>query len=347
MITYLVVGRNDYYGINLHKRTAVSLNFFGSLCEGEDDEIIYVDCNTPEHELTLAEAISDTLTPETRRRLRIFRVSGEQMHAAIGETPLPFSDELSRNVGIRRSNPRNPWLLSTNCDILLYPLAGASMHQILARLPLRFHLCPRGNIPAPQWQELDRTDVSAAAGLCEAVICSGMRPPPEKPQEWLRFSAVGDFQLAPRDQWLAIGGCEEGMKLWGHSDANNALRLNLLNGGGRTPDVADHLRVLHLDHNFTVRSAHEHVLPNNDWKFWIEDTVRPESRNPETWGLRDVDLPEIRLRADTSLSAQEILSKHRRERNFLRDLRTRLLAGIWQKIGALANHVEARLRQKR
>ena len=31
--------------------------------------------------------------------------TGGQMTAAIGETPLPFSDELSRNVAIRRSRP--------------------------------------------------------------------------------------------------------------------------------------------------------------------------------------------------------------------------------------------------
>jgi hypothetical protein len=346
MITYLVVGRNDYYGINLHKRTAISLNFFGSLCEGADDEIVYVDCNTPEHELTLAEAIADTLTPETRRRLRIFRISGAQMHDAIGDTPLPFSDELSRNVGIRRSNPRNEWLLSTNCDILLLPLASGSMHQLLSQLPRKFYLCPRGNIEPPQWQELDRMDVAGTAKLCEAVVRQGMRPPTDKP-EWLRFSSVGDFQLAPRDQWFAMGGCEEGMKLWGHSDANNARRLNLLNGGGRTPDVADHIAALHLDHNPTRASAHEGVLPNNDWKFWVDEVTRPESRNSAEWGLRDVALPEIRLNAGGTISAEEILRKHRRERNLLRTIQTRMISGFWRKVGALANRVESRLRQDR
>ena len=122
MITFLVAGRNDGYGINLGKRTAISLNFFASLCRDPEDEILYVDCNSPKQDCTLVEAIADTLTPECRRRLKAYRVTGEQMKAAIGETPLFFSDELSRNVGIRRSDPRNPWLLSTNCDILLQPL---------------------------------------------------------------------------------------------------------------------------------------------------------------------------------------------------------------------------------
>ena len=55
MITFLVAGRNDGYGINLHKRTAISLNHIASLCREPDDEIIYVDCNTPAHDLTLAD----------------------------------------------------------------------------------------------------------------------------------------------------------------------------------------------------------------------------------------------------------------------------------------------------
>ncbi len=153
MITFLVVGRNDYYGINLHKRTALSLNYFGSLCENKTDEIIYVDCNTPAHELSLVEAIADTLTPITRRHLRIFRVSGEQMLAAIGETPLPFSDELSRNVGIRRSNPANRWLLSTNSDIIVLPdrCPIADIRARTARtevLPLPAHWHPRRSMAA-------------------------------------------------------------------------------------------------------------------------------------------------------------------------------------------------------
>jgi hypothetical protein len=342
MITFLVVGRNDYYGINLHKRTALSLNYFGSLCENETDEIVYVDCNTPTHELTLAEAIADTLNPATRRHLRIFRVSGEQMHSAIGESPLPFSDELSRNVGIRRSNPANTWLLSTNSDIVILPLVATSFSDVLNGLERQFYLCPRRNVPAALWQQLDRRDIGQITALSEAVLQQAMRPPQEK-EPWLRFSSVGDFQLAPRSQWFEIGGCEEGMKLWGHSDANNARRLNLLNGGGRTPDLSDRLGVLHLDHNATTGSAHEKVVPNNDWKSWIEDVHAPESRNNSDWGLRDVELPEICLNSSDTLDVGHLLRIHRRERTFFRRVKTRILTTLWRKIGGAANWVEKRL----
>lgn len=341
MITFLVVGRNDGYGVNLPKRTAASLNCLASLCADADDEIIYVDCNTPAPDVTLAEAIADTLTPETRRRLKIYRISGEQMRAALGETPLPFSDELSRNVGIRRSNPCNTWLLSTNCDVLVHPLGSQSFAELLRTLPPRFYLCPRIGIPPAQWQRLDRANVPQWQAFCDAVIRAGVRQPPEKPQAWLRFASVGDFQLAPREQWLQIGGCEEGMKLWGHSDANNARRLNWLNGGGRTPDLGDQLCVAHLDHSFGVGNAHQGTLPNNDWNSWVENVTGPQSRNPPDWGLRDVALPLITLSAG-EVDPEAVLKAHRRQRTLLAGWGLRLRAKLWQTASRLANWVDRR-----
>jgi len=340
MITFLVAGRNDGYGIDLPKRTAISLNFFASLCREPEDEIIYVDCNSPAQDGTLAEAIADALTPECRRRLRVYRVTGEQMKEAIGETPLPFSDELSRNVGIRRSNPGNRWLLSTNCDILLQPLVRQPLQELLERLPKRFYLCPRLGVPPAQWQGLDRMNVQQISDFCDAVIRGGVRFPPEKEQSWLRFGSVGDFQLAPREQWFAIRGCEEGMKLWGHSDANNAKRLNLLNGGGRTPDLANALCVLHLDHSPVGGNAHEQTLPNNDWKYWVDEIATQVSRNGEDWGLAGTDLPVIRLESSDELDPAHSLRTRRQPRHFISALKLQLCARFWRQASAAANWLQ-------
>jgi hypothetical protein len=335
----LVVGRNDNYGVNLHKRTAISLNYFASLCREESDEIIYVDCNTDAHELTLVEAIADTLTAEARRRLRVFRIEGSQMKAAIGETPLPFSDELSRNAGIRRSNPANQWILSTNCDILLHPITGKSLHEVLRALPPRFYVCPRINVPIAQWQLLDRMNVPQIQDFCDAVIKQGARLPPEREQEWLRFNAVGDFQLAPRAQWFDIRGCEEAMKFWGHSDANNSKRLSLLNGGGRTPDLADYFRILHLDHTPSLVVAHSTTMVRNDWKTWIDDVNACASHNGEEWGLSNIALPEIRLNPGEH-NPEAILKMHRRPRRFLSSLAVRLRARLWAVASRVVNRFE-------
>ena len=339
MITFLVIGRNDNYGINLHKRTAISLNYFASLCADEDDEIVYVDCNTPPNDQTLVESIADTLTPTARQRLRVFRVTGDQMRAAIGETPLPFSDELSRNVGIRRSNPRNEWLLSTNCDILLHPLGERSFQQVLVGLPRRFHVCQRVAIPAAQWQMLDRMNVEQVQEFCDAALKQGIRLPSEKEQEWLRFTAVGDFQLAPREQWFEIGGCEEAMKLWGHSDVNNSKRLSILNRGGRTPDLGADFRVIHLDHNPSISVSHEKVLLHNDWKKWVEDVTGFRSHNRDEWGLAQESLQEIKLEAGT-VRPTSILKAHRRRRTLLSRLMLRAWTRFWEVTGRVGNWVD-------
>ena len=338
MVSIIVAGRNDDYGINLSKRTAISLNYFASLCE-PGDEILYVDCNTPAHLPTLTEAIADTLTPAARHYLRTWRVTGEQMTAAIGETPLPFSDELSRNVALRRSNPANTWVLSTNCDIVLYPLKGGTLAQTLRGLAPKFYVCPRTGIQPEQWQMLERTNVAQAHDLCGAIINRGFVYPPELKETWMRFASNGDFQLAPREQWLAMGGCEEAMKLWGHSDANNARRLALLNQTDPTPDIGDAFCVMHLEHN-GPKVPGAAPLPKNDWEHWVASVTQPLSHNPENWGLRDIDLPLISLDRG-AVSAQDILAATRRE-GLARRLITRMKARAWRALTPLLRALDQR-----
>ena len=71
MISIILYGRNDSYGYNLHKRAALSLNCMASVLSDPDDEILFVDYNTPNDFPTFPEAIRDTLTEEARSRLRI------------------------------------------------------------------------------------------------------------------------------------------------------------------------------------------------------------------------------------------------------------------------------------
>jgi len=326
MFTILVVGRNDGFGLNLAKRTAISLNYFASLCEDEDDEIIYVDCNTVEGEVTLTESIFDTLTPEARKRIKTYRISGEQMYRAIGQTPMPFSDELSRNVGIRRSNPKNTWILSTNCDLILSPING-SLNNVLRDLKPQFYLCPRRGIPYEHWGMFNRMDVDSISKVCDAIAISGMRFPPEAVHPWQRFGSIGDFQLAPRSQWIEIGGCEEGMSLWGHSDVNNARRLSILNNYTRTPDLGGQILLYHLDHNIkkTV-SANADVVPHNDPKRWVEDVTDYHSSNPLNWGLNGEDLPSPSLTDAEVLmhNGKALLASHKRARRTLPALKLKI-----------------------
>jgi len=211
---------------------------------------------------------------------------------------------------------------------------------MLERSPAQYYVCPRLGVSHAQWQMLDRMNVRQISHFCDEHIRRGVRFPPEKEQPWLRFGSVGDFQLAPREQWLAIRGCEEGMKLWGHSDANNAKRLNLLNGGGRTPDLADQLCVLHLNHNLTEGNAHEQSLPNNNWKFWVEEVKTPISRNGDDWGLARTELPVIRLESSDEIAPARIHKAHRRRRSFFSALTLQLCARFWKQASAVSDRLQ-------
>jgi hypothetical protein len=48
MISVILYGRNDSYGYNLHKRAALSLNCIAELLTHDQDEILFVDYNTPD-----------------------------------------------------------------------------------------------------------------------------------------------------------------------------------------------------------------------------------------------------------------------------------------------------------
>jgi len=128
------------------------------------------------------------------------------------------------------------------------------------------------------------------------------------------------------------------MKYWGHSDANNARRLNLLNGGGKTPDLGAQLAVFHLNHNPSVKVAHETIMVHNDWKTWVEDVNSPLSRNPKNWGLADTDLPLIRI--DKDLDAKEILKTHRRPRLLLSSLKSKIQIRLWRLISRGAQKID-------
>ena len=91
MISVILYGRNDSYGYNLHKRAAISLNCIAELLTEDQDEILFVDYNTPNDFPTFPEAIFDTLTIKAKDKLRILRVRPE-IHKEKFEKKNPFKN---------------------------------------------------------------------------------------------------------------------------------------------------------------------------------------------------------------------------------------------------------------
>ena len=74
MFSVIIYGRNDSHGYNLHKRAAISLNAIAEVMTHPDDELLFVDYNTPDDHPTFPEAIHDTLTDKAKKVMRVLRV---------------------------------------------------------------------------------------------------------------------------------------------------------------------------------------------------------------------------------------------------------------------------------
>src|SRR5216684_1765835 len=77
MFSVIVYGRNDTHGYNLHKRAAISFNAIAEVMSDPDDEILFVDYNTPDDHPTFPEAIHDTLLVPRDERQSLSDVLGE------------------------------------------------------------------------------------------------------------------------------------------------------------------------------------------------------------------------------------------------------------------------------
>src|SRR5919197_2653153 len=231
VISVIVYGRNDAHGYNHHRRAALSLNCIAEVLTDPDDEIVFVDYNTPDELPTFVEALADTLTERCLGLLRVLRVpaSVHERHFA-GRTHLAVIEPVARNAGVRRANPANRWLLLTNTDMILLPHSDQSLSEICGELPDGFYGLPRFELPEWLWERLPRSDPRGAIAEI-ARLGPGLRlNEPTASHEWIRFDAPGDFQLVLRDDFLAVDGFNEEMLLGYHVDANLSRRLLLRRG---------------------------------------------------------------------------------------------------------------------
>jgi hypothetical protein len=304
MLSVIVYGRNDSHGYNLHKRAAVSLNALAEVMSDPDDEILFVDYNTPDDHPTFPEAIRDTLTAKARGLIRVLRVRPDD-HAELRlRTHLVALEAQSRNVALRRSNPRNRWILYTNSDVILVPRDRAeSLSDILRGLPDGFYETPRFELPEMLWEgALDRSDPVANI---------------EKLRGWaprfhlnqvvhnnlpMRYDALGDFQVTLREDMFAIHGFDEAMVLGWHCDSNLAARLTLYRGAAET--LIDKVYAYHCDHTRVAAANNrgQQTRMNSQTRF-IWDVATPFlPAQAESWGWPDRDIEELRLDRDSAYS---------------------------------------------
>jgi hypothetical protein len=294
VISILCYGRNDDHSPGIQKRAAISLNGFARLLDDPDDEIVFVDYNTPDELPTFPEAIADTLTDAARQRLRVVRVRPRDHAPWSRRTHLPVPEPLARNAGLRRTNPANPWVLSTNTDMILLPRRMPSLSALCAGLePGCWHL-PRYELPEAVWQGFTRTDPDAT--LAELSDLADRLPLREivRGSEPAVFDNHGDFQLMRRDDLFAVHGFDERMLNGWAVDSNLSLRL--LMRLGRVGSLAGEIDAFHCAHHRAVSRLHRHGRTENDYQRFYRDVERPDLPDQaESWGFAGVELEEIRL----------------------------------------------------
>ncbi len=293
MLSLILYGRNDSYGYNLHKRAAISLNCMAEMLTSPDDEILFVDYNTPDDFPTFPEAIQDTLTGQAKKVLRILRVRPSQHEPFRHLTRLVALEPIARNVALRRSNPANRWILSTNTDMVFVPQRGETLSEVVSRLPDAFYPLPRFEVPETLWESADRLDPK---GTIEAFgrwgrefhlneIVVGGDPT-------VHYDAPGDFQLVLRSDLWAMHGFHEAMLLGWHVDSNLAKRISLL--PRVAGDILDDVLGYHCDHTRQVTPAHRHRAVENDLRVFFDDvTTAGVSEQAETWGLAGQNIEEV------------------------------------------------------
>jgi hypothetical protein len=302
MFSVIIYGRNDSHGYNLHKRAAISFNALAEVMSDPDDEILFVDYNTPDDHPTFPEAIHDTLTDKARKVMRILRVRPEQHVHLKSRTHLVALEAQSRNVALRRSNPRNRWILYTNTDMLLVPRnEHESLSEILGALPDGFYQVPRFEIPEMLWEAaFDRRD--PAGNLAKLRDWSVRFHLNQVVHNFMpmRYDALGDFQAALREDMFAIHGFDESMILGWHCDSNLAARLVLYRG--RVDTLIDKVFGYHCDHTRVAAAnnkGRKTTMNSHDEYIWnVSSPYVPAQA--DNWGWPDVEIEEVRLDRETS-----------------------------------------------
>jgi len=298
-ITVVVYGRNDSHGQNLTKRAVISLNCLALELDPGLDEILFVDCNSPDDVPTFLEANRDLLTPRARALVRVLRLRPRQFRPRSRGAKAPVLEGLSRNVALRRSSPERPWILSTNTDIVVRTKDGRRLTEVVADLEDGLYGAPRFDLPQGLWETLDRTaPEEGRRRILGWADRFGLRNSVRAPWDFVRWDNPGDFQLFPRADLVAIGGFDESMVDGPyHVDSNMARRLCMRRGGVRSLEPV--LEVFHCDHSRQAMARQTSAaVKGNDWNSCVAGVANPDlSAVQPDWGAADETIEEIRLEA--------------------------------------------------
>jgi hypothetical protein len=295
MFSVILHGRNASHGYNLHKRAAIGLNALAEVMSDPDDEILFVDDNTPDDHPTFPEAIHDTLTNKAKSVMRILRVRPQHRLDVRGLLDHAALESQSRNVALRRSNPRNRWCVFPTADTLLVPRDDSrSLSGILGELTDGFYRTPRFDLPKTLWEAaFDRGDP-------EGNLAKLRHWPTRFHLDRPREEAGTEFQVMLRDDLFAIHGFDETISSDGSSESNLAARLALHRGPAGT--LTDKVLGYRCDPGRTGAANGKGQPSGMKERDHAVGTVTTPHLPAQagSWGWPDLDIEEIRLDRGTS-----------------------------------------------
>ncbi len=295
MISIILYGRNDQHGYQYHKRLVLSLNNMAELLSESHDEIIFVDYNTPNDLPTLIESVQDILTEKAKLFIKILRVRPIVHEQNRHQTSRKMLESLARNIGIRRSNPLNQWVLSTNSDMIFIPRDSENLTDIVSHLEKGFYTLPRFELPEYFWDiSLDRLHPEKNIDFLRAHSEKLHLHMTVHDKPFVGYENVGDFQLMSRDDIFHIGGFNENMQLGWNIDANLSKRMFCLHQ--QIKNLSHQLFGFHCNHiRDTNNDMHGKFHLENDWKTFVTEVESPFVTPEKNWGLKDQKIEEVML----------------------------------------------------
>ena len=291
MLSVIVYGRNDSHGYNMHKRVSISLNSIAQSLNLENDEIIFIDWNTPDALPTLIEDISDTLTPKCLSLLKTIRVR-EIDHKRLSPKGLkrPTIEPFARNIAIRNANPNNKWLLSTNTDMIFITRENQSLSELVETLPRGYYQSYRFELPEFVWSTFDRLNpIECIQDSRKWILKTGLSKRINLNINGIKAAdAPGDFQLAPLQDWQEIRGFPESLlNGWG---VDGAVIENLTKVSGQANYIPeDQLITVHCNHLRSLTHFHNPKLPvNQEQNTYLVNDL--------TWGVTSSKFEEVDLK---------------------------------------------------
>lgn len=304
MLSVILYGRNDTHGNNYHKRLAISINCIAEMLSLAGDEIFFVDYNSPEAGPTVIESVQDTLTDKAKSVLRVLRVRSSVHRGR--KSRLPLMEPLARNIAIRRMNPKNRWVLSTNPDMIFVPRGtGKTLSEIAAALPDGFYGLPRFELPENFWdlhlnrlKPQDNIDFLRREGELLRLNTIVRR------EGFLLFDNPGDFQLMLREDIVRIQGFHEEMTAGWHVDSNLCKRMSLIQ---KFFSLEEQLWGYHCNHALKPSVLSSKYLSENDWGTFVEKVETPfVPAQEKNWGLPEENIEEISLKSPIPSHAEAL-----------------------------------------